>query len=137
MMNPFPFSELLIGCIPINIIGIFYIIFVLKEVTREKTANGDVAGIDNPGFENTRETSDGDNILHIRENKNGTENNLHVAEKEKKTNWLVDFFNPIVAVQCMKVIMRKRENQGRATIILLFFMYFIAIGPAFGKTSKR
>lgn len=98
---------------------------------RNKPTNNDGGGIDNPGFDSVRETANGDDVLHIRENQNGTRNSLQMTE-EKKTNFLVDFFNPVVAVQCMKVIMRKRENQGRATIILLFVMYFIAIGPAFG-----
>lgn len=98
---------------------------------RDKPINNDVGGIDNPGFDSVRETANGDNVLHIRENQNGTRNSLKTIE-EKEPNFFVDFFNPIVAVQCMKVMMRKRQNQGRATICLLFAMYFIAIGPAFG-----
>lgn len=124
--------ELLLMCIPINVIGVFYIIFILKEVKREKHAT-DQIGVDNQGFETTN-----DGVLHIREtqNSNGT-HTMELEEQPKKTNFLVDFFNPIVVVQCAEVIMRKRENQGRATVILLFVMYFVAIGPAFGEEPNE
>lgn len=118
-------------CIPINLIGVLYIIFVLKEVKREKPAI-ERSGVDNAGFENTSN----DNILHIREAQ--ITNGRHLPnEEEKKNNFIVDFFNPIAAVQCVQVIMRKRENQGRAIVILLFVMYFIAIGPAFGEEPNE
>lgn len=115
-------------CIPINLIGVLYIIFVLKEVKREKPAI-DNAGVDNPGFDN----ASNDNVLHIRD----PQIRKKTSKPEKETNFLVDFFNPIVAVQCVQVIMRKRENQGRAIVILLFVMYFVAIGPAFGEEPNE
>lgn len=117
-------------CIPINLIGVFYILFVLKEVKRRKSdMELSESGVDNPAFDN-------DGQMHIRENANGHRASITV-DGEKKPNFLVDFFNPIVAVQCIQVIMRKRENQGRATVILLFVMYFIAIGPAFGEEPNE
>lgn len=122
---------MLLLCIPINLIGVFYIIFVLKEVKREKPAI-EASGVDNPGFDN----ASNDNVLHIREART-TNGRRPSAEVETETNFLVDFFNPIVAVQCVQVIMRKRANQGRAIVILLFVMYFIAIGPAFGEEPNE
>lgn len=118
-------------CIPINLIGVFYIIFALKEVERKKPAV-DASGVDNPGFENTSN----DNVLRIRDTQ-ATNGHRSSIVDENKTNFFIDFFNPIVVIQCVQVIMRKRENQGRAIVILLFVMYFIAIGPAFGEEPNE
>lgn len=49
-----------------------------------------------------------------------------------RRNCLVEFFNPIVAIDCIRVILRKRENNGRMIVAILLIMYFIATGPAFG-----
>lgn len=59
-------------------------------------------------------------------------------EQPTKVPCLIDFFNPIVAVNCIKVIVRKRPHNARRVVILLLVLYFIAIGPAFGNsfTSK-
>lgn len=54
----------------------------------------------------------------------------------EKTPCLVDFFNPIVAVNCIKVIVRKRLHNARRVVILLLVLYFIATGPAFGELMK-
>lgn len=122
-------------CIPINLIGVFYILFVLKEVKREKEEIELNSGVDNPAFDN-------DGRLQLRESQNpsgGRSMSISVNEPKKQTTcyFLLDFFNPIVAVQCIQVLLRKRENQGRATVILLFVMYFIAIGPAFGEEPNE
>lgn len=134
------FAELLLMCIPINLIGVFYIMFALKEVKREKPAI-DASGVDNPGFDN----ASNDNVLHIRDAQAANGHHPSSADEGNSGcncisaiyNFLVDFFNPIVAVQCVQVIMRKRENQGRGIVILLFVMYFIAIGPAFGEEPNE
>lgn len=96
-------------------------------------------GVDNLAFDNNAERSV---QLHDGQNapSNGRRETLTVVEPEEKTNksnCLLDFFNPVVAVECVKVLMRKRENQGRATVILLFVMYFVAIGPAFGEEPNE
>lgn len=127
-------TELLLICIPINLIGVFYILFVLKEVKRENKEEIELSpGVDNPAF-------DAERHLQLRETQNA--NGSHtltasIAPPQKKPNCLLDFFNPIVAIECIKVLMRKRENQGRATVILLFVMYFIAVGPAFGEEPNE
>lgn len=58
---------------------------------------------------------------------------------ELKTNTpcLVDFFNPIVAVNCFRVIVRKRDFHARRVVILLLVLYFVAIGPAFGEEPNE
>ncbi|XP_055321169.1 uncharacterized protein LOC129577699 isoform X2 [Sitodiplosis mosellana] len=126
---------LLLICIPINLLGVFYILFVMKEVKREKKEEIELTpGVDNLAFDNAERN------IHVRETQNANghrEITLSVSEPKKKTNCLLDFFNPVVAVECIKVLMRKRVNRGRATVILLFVMYFIAIGPAFGEEPNE
>lgn len=120
-------------CIPINLIGVLYIIFVLKEVKREKPET-DADGIDNAGFETT---TDGVTRLNDTQNSNGHNNLTTETEAKEPTNFFVDFFNPVVAVQCLEVLTRKRENNGRIVVIFLFIMYFVAIGPAFGEEPNE
>lgn len=128
-------TELLLICIPINLAGVFYVIFCLKEVERPKKDEIELSpGVDNPAFENAERN------LQLRETQNANghhEMTISINQPKKEPNCLLDFFNPVVAVECVKVLMRKRENQGRATIILLFFMYFIAIGPSFGEEPNE
>lgn len=126
--------ELLLICIPINLAGVLYVLFCLKEVERpQKKEEVELSpGVDNAAFENAERN------VQLRETQNGhREMTITVAEPKKQPNCFLDFFNPIVAVECVKVLMRKRENQGRATIILLFVMYFIAIGPSFGEEPNE
>lgn len=130
------FSVLLLICIPINLLGVFYILFVLKEVKRD-TKKEEIEltpGVDNPAFDNAERN------VHVQtQTVNGNrEVTLTMSDPKKaKSNCFLDFFNPIVAVECVKVLMRKRKNQGRATVILLFIMYFIAVGPAFGEEPNE
>lgn len=127
--------ELLLICIPINLAGVLYVIFCLKEVERPKKDEIELTpGVDNPAFENAERN------LQLRENQNANgHHDMTNPASDAKTppNCLLDFFNPVVAVECVKVLMRKRENQGRATVILLFVMYFIAIGPSFGEEPNE
>lgn len=133
--NFFPPSiELLLICIPINLIGIFYVIFVLKEVKRANKEEIELApGHDNPAFDNAERSLQ----LHEPQNAMSIDGTAVTVDLPKQRYCLLDFFNPIVAVECFKVIMRKRANQGRATVILLFLMYFIAIGPSFGEEPNE
>lgn len=123
--------ELLLLCIPINVAGLLYGIFVLKEVDH-KNATTEKNGIDNPGFDN----ANSDATAQVRSSQNGHHGPSANPPEEKK-NFFVDFFNPTVAVQCLNVIMRKRKNQGRAVILLLFFIYFMTVGPAFGEEPNE
>lgn len=120
------FTELLLFCIPFNLIGVYYIIFVLKEPKINESAV-EPAGVDNRAFENAPNEN-------IQQTQITTDHPLSLeATDKKKTNFLVDFFDPTVAIQCTQIIIRKREKRGRVLIIFMFFMYFIAIGPAMGE----
>lgn len=128
-------SEIFLLCIPINVLGVLYIIFILKEVDHSKlnkangtASNGTSEGVDNPGFELKEQQPTN---ATTATNGNGTTAPVQVITKLKQ-NAFVDFFNPVVAVGCIQVILRKREYNGRVIIWLLLIMYFIAIGPAFG-----
>lgn len=134
-------------CIPINVIGILYILFVLKEVQPKDDTypeHDDSAThsprptilINNPGVDNpTFELNDTDNEhmhsyqLHGRARRS----TVHVIKEKIEKNWCVQFFNPIVAIDCIRVIVKHRAHNGRKILILLLVMYFIAIGPAYGK----
>lgn len=58
-------------------------------------------------------------------------------EHASKTPCLVDFFNPNLAISCIKVIGRKRAHGVRRVVILLLVLYFVAIGPAFGEEPNE
>lgn len=107
----------------INLVGIFYLIFVLKEVKPKKK---DTDGVDNPAFEKSK--GDGTD----NQNSNGRQK-LKMDEPAKPKSCLLDFFNPIVAVECAKLIVKVREFNARRTVILLLVLYFIVQFTA-GKT---
>lgn len=115
-------------------LGVLYIIFVLKEVDHSKiqstegtVSNTTSQGVDNAAFEmKDQQTNSAPGV-----NGNRPKPTAAVITAIKK-NACVEFFNPVVAVGCIQVILRKRPNNGRAIIWLLLIMYFIAIGPAFG-----
>lgn len=117
-----------------NIFGILYLLFVLKEPKQKRDAI-ELSGVDNPTFtSDTNGHSQDTRTEHT--NGNGTSVPSTGAAPAKEKNCLLEFFNPIVAIQCVQVITRKRENGGRATICLVLVMYFIAMGPAFGEEAN-
>lgn len=108
----------------------------MKEVKREpkKEEIELTPGVDNLAFDAAERN------VHVRETQNANghrEVTVSVPEPTAKPNCLLDFFNPVVAIECAKVLIRKRKNRGRETVILLFVMYFIAIGPAFGEEPNE
>lgn len=121
------FTELILLCIPINLIGILYILFVLKEVKRDTNKNEN----DNPTYEN-------DPQIHVHESQNSSDHRLSAsAEIKKERNCLVNFFNPIVVIQSYKFLMQKRKNKGQVFLIFLLILYFVAIGPGFGEEPNE
>lgn len=98
---------------------------MLKEVKpREKEAINEI-GIDNLSFDATDlERKPRRSRIHSRVP-------LEIQKKIKK-NFLVEFFNPVVAVDCIRVVLKKREFHGRRIVALLLIMYFLSMGPAFG-----
>lgn len=124
-------SELLLICIPINLIGVLYVIFVLKEVKHEQKDDRSrrTSGVSNPGFDDMP-----------ADRRPSMRRSLSISEEPKFNSnkpCLVDFFNPIVAVNCLRVIVRKRPNNARRVVILLLVLYFVAIGPAFGEEPNE
>lgn len=135
-------SELLLLCIPINILGCLYIIFVLKEVDRSKiqSSNGTATngttteGTDNPGFE-MKESAAQTATATTATNGNGVTSPTEAVTLKK--NFCVEFFDPVVAVGCIQVISKRRAHNGHRVIWMLLIMYFIAIGPAFGEEPNE
>lgn len=104
---------------------------MLKEPKEKVEAIELSPGVDNPAFtSDTNGPSQDTGVYHKTENK---KNKLNLEAEQTGKNCLREFFNPVVAVQCLKVLTRKRANWGRATVCLVLFMYFIALGPAFGE----
>lgn len=120
-------------------LGCLYIIFVLKEVDHSKlqstngtVSNGTTEGVDNAAFE-LKESAPNTTTT----NGNGASAAPKPVIAAIKENFCVEFFNPVVAVGCIQVILRKREHNGRIIIWLLLLTYFIAIGPAFGEEPNE
>lgn len=113
--------------------GVLYIIFILKEVKRE-TKNEHVelqkSGVDNPAFINEAQ-------LNAHESQNTNTHPPAVAAAKKKRNFVYEFFNPIVAVQCYQFVMKKRQNQGQGFLVFLLIMYLVAIGTGFGEDTNE
>lgn len=132
-------AELVLMCIPINIIGILYIIFVLKESkpadkSEPTEANGSRRA--STIIENVQ--SDADHLHSYNMNGNrGRRSTVHVIKEKIEQNFFVQFFNPIVAIGCIRLIVKKREYNGRRILVLLLITYFLAVGPAFGEEPNE
>ncbi|GAB0091592.1 uncharacterized protein DMENIID0001_064480 [Sergentomyia squamirostris] len=103
-------------CLVIYIVGIIYTIFFIKEVPAPSTQQ-----------EKQPETI-GVNL------ENGTET-AAVAEDAKKKNVCLEFFDPTLLKDCIKVVTRKREGNRQLMIILLIAAYFTFLGPPLGETD--
>lgn len=102
---------------------------MLKEVKHKKSDDDAFkTGVDNRGFNSVNNI----NLELEATQTTKTAATAAIADKPHQ-NCLVDFFNPIVAIDCIKVIVRKRSNGGRRIVILLLCLYFFSIGPAFGN----
>lgn len=101
------------------LIGIVYLIFGLREPNKRKKK--DVDGVDNPAFE---KVNIGGQSLEFDETQ-------HQAK-----SCLLDFFNPIVAVECIRLILKKRPFNARSILILLLFLYLVVLSTA-GKTNTK
>lgn len=113
------FTGLFLLCIIINLLGIVYLIFVLREPKKHPKKDVQVDGVDNPAFEKSK----GEPIDGI--NTNGRET-LQMDEPQRPVkSCLLDFFNPIVAVECVRLIVKKRPHNARRIVLLLLFLYLI------------
>lgn len=94
--------------IPINVIGVLYVIFVLKEVERKPDI--ELKRVDNPTFQN----------------KNETEGNSVARDNEIPPNGcLIDLFDPSLVVH--------RENGEQEIIIFLVILYLVSAGVISGR----
>ena len=58
-------------------------------------------------------------------------------EPAPKKSCLAEFFDPTLAIECIKMPFEKRANYGQALFILMMIAYFLTAGPAAGKTSRK
>lgn len=100
--------------------GIYFIVFVMKEPSREKhtteqtNADNCCSGI-----------ASQDDMAQIAETDSGNASSSPLGEKDNRC-----FPRKLPVVH---IIFRKRKNGGRAILVLLFFLYFVALGPAYGE----
>lgn len=148
----FTAPDLILLCIPINLIGILYIVFVLKEKdktgmdtalpsnapSRRTSVSTVVATVDASADEAQRQAAaDLEHERSYHMNGRGRRSTVHVIKEKIEQNCFLQFFNPIVAVGCVRVLRQRRPHNGRIILILLLLMYFIATGPAFGEEPNE
>lgn len=91
---------------------------MLREPKKNRNKKA-VDGFDNPAFEKAK----GD---QIDGRISGGRQTLNMDEPEHKTkSCMLDFFNPIVAVECAQLILKQRPFNARRVVILLLFCYFV------------
>lgn len=127
------FLDLFILCLCIYAIGFLYYFFILKEIKKpeEVIQSTSVNGVDNPAF---------DAIDHVG-NKNLDVVKAEVAKaigadkhlNAKKSNFLKEFFDPTVVLDCIKVCFKVRKNNGRTILIMMILAYLAFVAPALGK----
>lgn len=120
-------------------IGLLYAIFFLKEIKVPKTSEpieenptteSTTNGVDNMGF--TDAPANGNNDRYGKEEPGATVTDPETPKK--KSNFCVEFFDPTLALDCIKVIKKKRENRKHFIIWALILSYMIIIGTAQGKS---
>jgi len=112
------FAELFGMLIPVHVIGFIYALFVLKEVKPKATAD--------EGHDNAAGPVD-------KEQPN--RNNESTLELPVKRNLCREFFDPKLAIHCVKSFFKQRPYGVRSIIILLMLMHFVTIGITQGETS--
>lgn len=121
LYNLLGYQYLFILSIVVYLLGIFYIVFILKEVKvtkQEAVTNGhSVNGKDNPAF-----TSDTDTNIS---NSSYPTNSMQVAEDPApKKNICAEFFDLALTIDMFKVFLKKRENNKKLVLYLLICCYF-------------
>lgn len=128
-------------CIPINLIGILYIILVLKEskpADKPELSETNISRRPSVMVDEDVVQTDADHQRSYHMNGNrGRRSTVHVIKEKIEQNFFVQFFNPIVAIGCIRLIVKKREHHGRRILILLLVTYFVAVGPAFGEEPNE
>lgn len=114
------FVEIFGMMIPVHIIGILYVLIYLKEVAPKPTEE---AAYDNPALE-TDVSPSNQSTLQIEE-----------AVKESR-NACLEFFDPRLAHQCIKSLVKKRDYGVRSIICLLMAMHFVLNGVTQGESQN-
>lgn len=113
--------------IPVHIAGLFYAIFYLKEVKVKKEIdkdNKEVAAYDNAAMD-----------IEITA-KNNTETLPTTNQNEKNSSACAEFFDPQLAIGCIRSFLKKRENGLRTIIILIMTMHFMMNGVSQGEAQN-
>lgn len=116
-------SELFGMLIPVHIIGLIYAIFYLKEV--KSAVSKEDAAYDNPAMQIENTNRNDESALQINE----------PAVKETR-NACLEFFDPRLANQCLKSLIKRRNYGVRPIIILLMLMHLIGIGVSQGESQN-
>lgn len=123
-------------------IGIVWCVIGIDEVkvkpSQDEKENGDSNelttksknGLENPAF-----VTDGNdvNLASANNNNSGANGKSETSKVAVKKNFLVEFFDPTLALACIAVFTKERQNRGRLILFLLIGAYFIGIAPAFGE----
>lgn len=106
----------------IYIVGVLYIVFVLKEVKVAPSSNDNAVAVDNPAFVNDNEGDKKFTTSQITLNAD-----LATSEITKK-GFLREFFDPTLAIEIFQVVFKKREGNLREfiLIVLLCNIFFLA-----------
>lgn len=132
-------------------IGLLYAIFFLKEIKVPKvsepnpdeiaqsaegtqTNGSSTSGVVNMGFQDAPSGNEnaGDKVKNSQSNGNHPQDNPDEVVAEKK-NICRDFFDPTLALACIKVVKKKREHLMHIIIWFLIVSYIIIAGTAQGK----
>lgn len=145
------FTEIFLLAIFIYIIGLLYGIFWLKEI-KVPVTSGEENGGPQPPVVESKNGNGVDNMAFqeasnaAEENKNGQTNagpmaatipeeggDAVAAEPRKKKNFCLEFFDPTLALACIEVVRRKRENHKHVLIWLFILSYIVIAGTVQGN----
>lgn len=137
-------SELLILCMFFLICSLLYVIFFHNEVRKHdiNTENAS-ANVEN-STDNIEYNKSFDRIqigiISTDDDIQKPVNNMIISEGKnvsEKKNCCIENFNPILIVECARVLVRKRKNNGRIIIYILLIMYGITLLPPLGMHKKN
>ncbi|XP_055849686.1 uncharacterized protein LOC129914448 [Episyrphus balteatus] len=116
-----------------QLIAFFYVLFFIKEIPQisDKDKEGEL-GTTNTAFEVTDVTEVNGN----REAISALDAAISTGqEPPPKKSCLAEFFDPTLAIECIKMPFEKRANYGQALFVLMMIAYFLTAGPAAGEND--
>lgn len=87
-------------------------------------------GVDNAAFDGIVETRT-NGSEPAKQNGERKEVPLEAATPARKCNFIFEFFDPTLALECIQVLTRKRENGARLIIymcVICYFIFFASLG---------